>query len=150
MAQTETAPVDVRSAAEKAMLGHLKGFNPVESSDDEGGYAVPDVGDLKLPKDAKGTHALMQEVLAGEPKDRLEGEVKRLKLAKIRAHLFVLEQGPATAPLNNAQHAALSKNQNANADMLKLHELAKIHPEVRALIAERDDLRNKLEKSNTK
>ena len=127
---------DTRSAAQRAATAHVDNWTPPKSTAEEAGEAEgPDLSGLKLPKTAKLTHALMQEVLSGEPKSQAEFDLKKAKLTAIRAHLFELEQGPKQPVLSVSAHQQIAATGSANADAIHLIELAKLHPEVKALLA---------------
>lgn len=140
MATAKTSPEtvnDTRSDAQKMATAHVDNWTPPKSlAEDAGEDEAPDLGDLKLPKTAHETHALMQEVLAIEPASRKEFDLKKAKLSAIRAHLFEQEQGAKPPVLSVSHHQAMASTSAANAVTVKLNQLSIAHPEVKALLAE--------------
>lgn len=143
---TEEKAKDLRSAADIAMTRHVDNFEiPVVDPDSTGTQEFAEeiraeLAALKLPKTAKAAHQLLQEILAIEPESQKAEIVKRAKLSMVRAHLSELEQGPPTPVLSMAAHKEISGVQSEHANLLHLLELAKGHPEVKALMTERDAL----------
>jgi hypothetical protein len=134
-------PKPLRTAEEAALSRHMDNFNIAEDTDSEEVEAAAEAGDLKLPKTLKAVHALMQEILAIEPTDARAEKVKRAKLQVVRAHLFELEQGPAAPVVHMSDHKEIAAAQSAHAIAFKLGELARMHPEVKTLVEERDALK---------
>lgn len=132
---------DLRSAEQIALTSHLAYARvPKDETAEEEEADEVELGELKLPKTAKLTHQLLQEILVTEPQDTRAGKLKQAKLRVVRAHLSELEQGAAAPVITSAMRASIAGVQTSHAHAIHLNRLGDMHPEVKELLKERDGL----------
>ena len=138
-------PKDDRSAADRALTRHVDNFEMPGQAETAGGEPSQELPeDFVLPKTLKAAHALLEKVQADQPLDGKSAAVKQLKIETLMKELAVLGAGPATPAINMAQFKDITGAQSDHANELKLGLLAQSHPEVKALLDERDSLKAKL------
>jgi hypothetical protein len=114
--------------------------NLPEDSTEAGGQV-----NAPLSESLRESFELLKQVEAQPASTRADEEIKAVRLSRIKAHIFQLQQVP-TVTLNSENMRRAFRHQNAKAKVEKLKVLAREHPEVAEIIAENKKLREKLKK----